>query len=853
MLLAAAVLVGGCGEPPPATPAAPELAARFELLANEDAQFHARLTLINRGPAELGTAGWALYFNLARQLVALPEEAGLAAEHLDGDLWRLVPRPSFEPLSPGGERQILLSGGGHLVRRSDAPRGLYLVWRAGGVETARELGEVSVAPFDQPQQTRRGSQDQMPVPTPASRYRDNRSLGLLPAGELTPLVPTPRELRRGAGQVVVDGSWTITHDSGFEAEAAALAVELGRLVGGELSVGQGSGAGAGTIRLARRAAPPEHYRLSVDPAGGIELAAADAAGIFYAGRSLLGLTPPAAWAAEPGPLTLPAVNIDDGPRFAYRGLHLDVARNFQTPETVRRLIDLAAFYKLNRLHLHLADDEGWRLEVPALPELTAVGGRRGHTLDEADRLLPSLGSGPTADHLPGSGFYTGEQFVEILRHARARHVQVVTEIDLPGHARAAIKAMEARAARLRDTDPEAADRYRLLDPGDSSTYRSVQGWTGNVVDVCLPSTYRFIEVVVDEIVALYQRAGAPLEMVHIGGDEVPHGAWEGSPACARRIAELPELGGVEDLPGHFVRRVERLLAERGLATAGWEEVALRAAPGAGESSKLPDPELAERGVVPYVWNSVWGWGSEDLAYRLANAGFEVVLCNASNLYFDLAYEKHPEEPGLDWAGFVDTRTAWELVPFDLYRSARVDRLGRPVRAEQLAASARLEPAARRRVLGLQGQLWGENLTSPQRLDFMAFPKLLGLAERAWAPAPRWAGVDAPAARDRQRADAWNEFANRLGQRELARLDFAYGGVDYRLPPPGAVIEAGRLLANSAFPGLEIRWVAGSGEVPPDARPYTGPVAVEGPVSVAVFDRRGRTSRPSVVGAAPAVD
>ena len=159
---------------------------------------------------------------------------------------------------------------------------------------------------------------------------------------------------------------------------------------------------------------------------------------------MLALLPIESYKERGKSIALPAVHIVDAPRFHYRGQHLDVARNFQSKESVEKLIDLMAFYKLNYLHLHLTDDEGWRIEIKQLPELTAVGGRRGHTLDEANWLQPSQGSGPDPKAAPGSGFYTQRDFIEILRYARERHIKVIPEIDLPGHARAAIKSMQSR-------------------------------------------------------------------------------------------------------------------------------------------------------------------------------------------------------------------------------------------------------------------------------------------------------------------------------------------------------------------------------------------------------------------------
>ena len=175
-------------------------------------------------------------------------------------------------------------------------------------------------------------------------------------------------------------------------------------------------------------------------------------------------------AAPPGKgLTFRALRIVDAPRFGYRGLMLDVARNFQPKATVLRTLDLMAQYKLNVLHFHLTEDEGWRLEIPSLPELTSVGARRGHTLDSSAFLPPAFSSGPEIDQPFGSGFYSRADYVEILKHAAARHIEVVPELEMPGHARAAIKAMEARARRLTQAgDAEGAGRYLLSDPEDRS-------------------------------------------------------------------------------------------------------------------------------------------------------------------------------------------------------------------------------------------------------------------------------------------------------------------------------------------------------------------------------------------------
>ena len=270
-------------------------------------------------------------------------------------------------------------------------------------------------------------------------------------------------------------------------------------------------------------------------------------------------------------LAIDAVEIEDAPRFGYRGLMLDVGRNFHSKETVKKLLELMAFYKLNRFHWHLSDDEGWRIEIKALPELTAIGSRRGHTKDESDRLVPSLGSGPSAEATGsgGTGFYSQDDFIEVLRFANERHIEVIPEFDVPGHSRAAVIAMAARARRLiEEGKPEAAGEFLLTDPGDKSKYESVQMWHGNVLDVGRDATYRFVNEVIGELADMYRRAGVPLTTIHLGGDEVPEGAWLASPAC-EGIATTSDAGPTrgQQLQLHFL---DRGLRDRGEArsTAG---------------------------------------------------------------------------------------------------------------------------------------------------------------------------------------------------------------------------------------------------------------------------------------------
>jgi hexosaminidase len=841
-------------------PTGGQIALRFEVLDNRlpEGRFRAALTLENRGAAPLPAQGWELFFSFGNSILDDSlMAAGLTAEHLNGDLWRLAPAEGFASVAPGEQRRVTFEGNGWVIKESGAPAGPYFVFRdEGGADLPPEAaGEMTIAPFVAPAATDRGPGDRVPVPTAASRFDDNQALTLLPLEAVGKVVPSPARTIPDSGQARVDASWKLESEPELANEAGHLSRTLESLLGQTPSQAASGSSPTISLRLgavlvagAEASPGTEAYRLTIQP-DSIEIVGTDPAGVFYGIRTLEALVPLEAWDGPNEAVALEAVIVEDAPRFSYRGIHLDVARNFHNPDSVERLLELASFYKLNRFHFHLTDDEGWRMSVEGLPELVEVGGRRGHTRTERDHLMPSFGSGPDPDPAvsPGSGHYTREELVRMLRFARERHIQVVPEIDLPGHARAAIKAMEARFARLTAAgDADEANRFRLVDPDDESQYRSVQGWDDNVIDVCLESTYRFVERVVDELVAIWAEAEAPLDTVHIGGDEVPHGVWTDSPACETLIGEHPDLETVDDLFPHFLERAADILARRGLFTAGWEEIALAEQHWGEGVVKAPNPAVVERGFRPYVWNNVWGWGAEDLGYRLANAGFEVVLAGVTNLYFDLAYDKDPKEPGYVWGGFVDTRKPWELVPFDIFRNAETDLMGNPLGPEAFAGRTRLDAKGRARVLGIQGQLWSENLDSRERLEYMAFPKLLGLAERAWAVSPEWAAVEDRAERERLEQRAWNEFANRLGRRELPRLDRMMGGAAYRLPPPGAVIAEGLLEANVAFPGLEIRWTGDGSDPGPDSRLWEGPVEVSGDVRLATFDRRGRASRVVVV-------
>jgi len=822
--------------------AAASVGIEWECLSNlvgEEA-FSARLALRNLSGGAIA-AGWEIYFNTCRRVLADTVDAAYRIDHLNGDLFRLRSTSDADWL-PGEMLEIHYVAQFWAISVTDAPLGFYLVEANGKVT---DLGDPEILPFTRPEQLHRHARDLLPPGDAARRYLENADLRLLPWQEVGRITPRPLHAEFGKGRCAVSSAAEVVAGPALAGEAAFLRTLLADLpdVAEEARIVLEIGA--------VDAEGPEAYSLVIAP-NVVRLRGASAHGVFNGIQTLAQLMDPDG--------ALPCGRVLDAPRFGYRGMMLDVARHFSSKETVLRLLDCMACYKLNKLHLHLTDDEGWRLQIDALPELTGIGSKRGMAKDDQS-LPPSFGSGAAIDSSAGTGYYDAADFIAILRYAHARHIEVIPEFNMPGHARAAVLAMRARHDRLRaQGDIEGAERYLLSDPDDASVYESVQMWRDNVMCIALPSVDRFFDTVVAHVTALYREAGVPLRAVHTGGDEVPLGAWLGSPICRALMRERDWID-VGQLHADFVERCRAILAKHGLAFAGWEETALKhgvataegCAPAQHEGTRavegaplpLPKPAFDGPGFQVYAWNNAWGSGKEDVAYRLANAGYDVVLANAANLYFDLAYAKHPQEPGYYWAGFVETRHAFVFCPLDMIASAASDPMGRDIPPERLAAMARLSAEGRTRILGLQGQLWGENARTRARIEYLAAPRLVALAERAWAPDPGWCAIDDPIGRAAAIEADWNEFANRLGQRELPRLDRAPLAYGYRLPPPG-VLRAGRTIhANVALPGLALHYTL-DGSVPTSSSPrYEGKLEA-GPqdrvFKVASFDTRGRASR-----------
>ncbi len=796
--------------------------------------------ITNQGAATFPSSGWTIYYNHVVG-VPVPESisGSLLVTQISGTFYSITPTDAFTALGPGESTTIDLVCMGSGIKITDAPSGLYMIMEG---SEARLIENYELGPFPHKDLMQRSAEDNVPIPTTAGRFRENESLSILPNSELSGIIPTPTQVTLEPGVFELPEKVRIGYHSGLVAEARLLRDKL-LLLHPDVSLVNNLQEANIQLDFLVGWDESEYYELVVSPET-IKIRGTESAGTYYGTQTLIALWP----LEHTEQKSISCQRIKDDPRFHYRGLHIDVARNFQKPEAIKKTLDIMSFYKLNKLHLHLTDDEGWRLEINQLPELTTFGSVRGHSIDERDHLYPAYGSGPfaRADNNYGTGFYSRDEYVDILEYATARHIEVIPEINFPGHARAAIKAMNARHKRIVESDSKEPT-YLLHDPDDQSEYLSVQGYNDNVICPCQESVYEFLEIVIAEIVSIYQEAGASLTTIHTGGDEVPSGIWENSPVCAQFLDQNPEIQSVQDLSGYFFSRYHEILEQQDIITAGWEEVAINKVETESHGEQLqPNPNMVAKNVVPYVWNSNWGT-HDDLAYKLANAGYKIVMCNANNLYFDFAYNKDPMEPGFYWSGLVDTRKPFELVPFDITKTATTDIMGNPLDLQQYEDHVKLTAEGRKNVLGIQGQLWSETVKGPELLEYYLFPKMIGLAERAWSKDPEWARYSKRSARLAGLEQSWNRFANKLAKTELNRLDLLWDGVNYRLPLPGAIIQDGQLKANVAFPGLEIRYTLDGSEPDQNASLYQEPVPAKKPVKLKAFTKSGKSSRTSLVG------
>ncbi|MEE9371542.1 MAG: family 20 glycosylhydrolase [Saprospiraceae bacterium] len=798
-------------------------------------------TIINNSTDTLDR-DWTIYYN---QLVGGPNQKSIPisikVDQVNGTFYSIKPTNQFPILGPKDAYSYQYQMPVPVIRQSDVPLGMYLVKGEGSALTIKNVNitglnsEVLSA---------------LPLENATKRYKENGFYKNVAPDIENTIIPAAKSVESGNGTLELNDNINYSISGDLENEANWLKYLLTQSFSGQVSKNK-----KGQIQLILNNLATEKegtYSLIVNDKNVI-ISSSTKSGIINGISSLAQLINANYYKKPSKSISLPFVKIEDSPDYSYRGLMLDVARHFHSAQSVKSILDMMAFYKLNKFHWHLGDDEGWRVEIPDLPELTDVGARRGHTLDEvaSGHLQPAYGSGPHPAHSYGSGWYSREEYIDILRYAAARHIEVIPEFDMPGHARAAITAMKVRYKKyMKEGNKEEAERYLLSDPADISVYNSAQGYGDNSFCVCRESTFAFVEKVLQEVIAMHEEAGAPLTTFHSGGDEVAYGSWQKSPVCKDFIkANSESISHSDDLQPYFTNRYKSLIAKYGLVTAGWEEYLLKNS-SEGHDGKVLNPKFIGENMMPFVWNATWGWGREDMAYKLANAGYKTVMCNSAQLYFDMAYNMDPEETGLMWTGMVDAQNPYYLVPEDIYSLPRKkNKVGAVIDDDLFSNHIRLTEEGKKNILGIQGHLWSETVTSNEKIQYYLFPKSLSLSERAWNAYPQWADISDKEERWATMQKDWSVFTNKIGQHHMPLMDHLWGGIGYRIPLPGMAINNGKLNANIRYSGLRMRYTTDGSEVTRKSKVYNGPFTVTDNmknIKMRAFTDNGRMSRESVL-------
>ena len=752
------------------------------------------LTLTN--PKSTDYTDFSIFFSQLMPIYSVDSEH-FTITHMNGDTHKISPKASFEGFTKNKTHTIRFYSIDSQITRSEFMPN-YIVTDANVTNTidAKVIkstipsidGDTGLeqqnylAPFTSYKQLRVSKDDKTPWMSSAYLHRTQVKPTLTNAP--LSLIPKPHSL------VIDDDQKTLDLSRGLsvtnrELSNPKLKAAYARLA--MLGIDTQS-SGIKTEFILNKSLGLEDYRLKLQPEK-ITVTASSETGQFYALMSLAALV-------DIKNLKLPSLTIEDTPKYDFRGLHIDVARNFRAKEFILNTISQMAAYKLNKLHLHLADDEGWRLAINGLEELTEVGGYRCFDLSETECLLPQLGAGNDKSS-PINGFYSKTDYQEILKFAAANHIEVIPSLDMPGHSRAAVKSMDARYKKYMALgDLQKAQQYWLTEPADTTQYSSIQHYNDNTLNVCLPSTYAFIEKVIDELIAMHNEVDVKLETYHIGADETA-GAWLNSPACNTLKASTANF---HSFNGYFIEKVSKLVESKGVKVAAWND-------GLGDTN----PKNMPTNVQSNGWSMITE-GAHKEVHHQANLGWDMVLSTPEVTYFDFPYQSHPEERGNHWAGrAIDGYKVFSFMPDNLPAHAEIwqNTKGGNYQTDDTQNRLKTDVAFK----GLQGHLWSEMLRSDNQADYMLYPRLLALAERAWHSAswqlayPSTGQVYSKQsnqfsrAHQEQREADWQRFAALVGYKEIAKLEKA--DVFYRVPTVAASVENNTLDAFTPYPGFAI--------------------------------------------------
>ncbi len=498
------------------------------------------------------------------------------------------------------------------------------------------------------------------------------------------LVPMPAEVKMGNGTFSIDKNTIIVLEgSGLDKIAALLNEHLQQYAGYKLHTAKDH-AGNNTIRLNYERLDNEYpgaYNMSIDHKG-IYIAGDNENGVFYGIQTLIQLVGTSNHKHQTSNLKfdIPCLSITDYPRFGYRGMHLDVCRHFFPVSFVKKYIDYLAAYKFNRFHWHLTDDQGWRIEIKKYPELTKTGAKRNGTIIGR---YPGKGN----DNRPYDGFYTQQEIKEVVAYAASKYIEVIPEIEMPGHSSAAIAAYPWLSCfPNKPTDiPAKMISQKSIQEQKNGRVKLVQETWGVFDDVFCAgkdSTFQFLQNVIDEVLPLF-----PSRYFHIGGDESPKTHWIKCPACQLRIKN-EKLKDEHELQSYFVQRIEKYLNSKGKTLIGWDEI-------------------LEGGLAPNA--VVMSWRGEKGGIEAAKQKHHVIMTPGNPVYFDHTQSRNEDSVTIGGYNPIENVYAYEPIPKEL-------------NAEQ-----------GKYIMGAQANLWAEYIEYPSKVEYMLFPRITALSEVLWSP------------------------------------------------------------------------------------------------------------------------
>ena len=787
--------------------------------SSEDNRLNVTLDITNKTNNDISSL-WSLHWNQISALVdseSIPKNTKY--EYVAGQSYNILSFGNDYTLKKDETISIDLKQRGGVKRKSDFPMGGFVVtdddilnvkfinlW-----ENAKDIQELD-------------------IPTANDRFNYNVSNKLLDKSQLDLIIPTPNKIDFFEGQMDLKTKYSINID-----ESLNLNFDFAKsLMSGVAKIVSNNEEADIKISFIENLTK-ESYELNIDN-NSISIFASDRAGALYGLQSLKQIF----LVAKLEETAIRNLKITDSPKFSYRGMLLDISRNFYGPKKIKQILDYLSFFKINHLDFRLTDDEGWRLEIPGLEELTEVGSKRGYTKDESDNLIPIYGSGPDSNSSPGSGYLSKSEFMDILKYANERNITIIPQISYPSHIRSAIISMNARYQKyMKLGDKGEAEKYLLIDPNDESEYYSAQGFDDNIVCICRESAFNFYEKVIDEVYLMYKEAGVEMKKFGVGADEIPYGAWRKSPLCDKFMEEKSITGDYDALYQYQQRRIYDKLSSYGLTMTGWDDILLRLTEKNQSETQIKD-FFKDDDILLFVWNNSWGGGRQDMIYKYANLGYKTIMSNSSAFYFDMVDDKDFDNIGLSWSGYADYKDIWTVDVFDIFNDSYGVKKN-DISTDYINKSEKIDPKNRDNIIGIQSQIWGETIVDEDVLDYMFMPNIIVFSQKAWSQDDSWMSISDKEIKNQTLEIEWNKFTNNLGQRVLPIVDEIFGGLSYDLPKPGGIIVNDSLYANTVFPGLDIKYTL-DGTVPDsNSENYTTPVKIKTDevVHLRLFDKKGR--------------